>query len=255
MISILRKFRHQRISEDKLISYFIYALGEIVLVVIGILIAVAINDIQQQKLLHKKEQAYLIALKDEFETSKLKLTELIEINRLNYLSVKKILEYNSNPKELLTEKQFSELLFRSFSFDIAFNANNAVLNEMIYSGSLKDISNNQLRARLTNWESRMEDISGQEDELRIQRKQVLDMFRNDKNSIKTILELTTPSSDISYPGRKKRISNLELLGSLKFENNILMFYLTSYSTEKSHYNPLMKELDAILNLIEAEIKQ
>lgn len=161
MAKFFRKFRQRLISDSKLGKYFIYAIGEIVLVVIGILIAVAINDCQQQKILQKKEQTYLIGLKDEFETSKLKLSELIEVNKQNYLSVKKILEYKSNQKELPTEKEFSELLFRSFSFDIAFNANNALLYEMINSGSLKDISNNQLRALLTNWESRMEDIAGQ----------------------------------------------------------------------------------------------
>ena len=254
MISFFRKFRYWLITENKLSKYLIYALGEIILVVIGILIAVAINDSQQKKTLQKKEQTYFLGLKDEFETSKIKLTELIDVNKQNYLNVKKILEYISNPDQAPTEKQFSELLYRSFSFDIAFNANNALLDEMINSGSLKDISNNQLRALLTNWESRMEDISGQEDELGNQREKVLDMFRKNKYSIRTILEQTNPNSEISFPRRKNNISNLNLLNSLEFENNILMFYLTSFATEKSHYNPLMKELKSILDLIETEIK-
>jgi len=254
MARFFQKLRQHHLSESKLGKYLLYALGEIVLVVIGILIAVSINDSQQKKVLQKKEQTYLKGLKDEFETSKLKLSELIEVNKQNYLGVKKILEYKSNSKELPTEKEFSELLYRSFSFDIAFNANNALLNEMINSGSLKDISNNQLRALLTNWESRMEDISGQEDELGNQREKVLDMFIKNKYSIRTILEQTNPNSEISFPRRKNNISNLNLLNSLEFENNILMFYLTSFATEKSHYNPLMKELKSILDLIETEIK-
>ena len=254
MISFFRKFRYWLITENKLSKYLIYALGEIILVVIGILIAVAINDSQQKKTLQKKEQTYFLGLKDEFETSKIKLTELIDVNKQNYLNVKKILEYISNPDQAPTEKQFSELLYRSFSFDIAFNANNALLNEMINSGSLKDISNNQLRALLTNWESRMEDISGQEDELGNQREKVLDMFIKNKYSIRTILEQTNPNSEISFPRRKNNISNLNLLNSLEFENNILMFYLTSFANEKSHYNTLMKELKSILDLIETEIK-
>lgn len=254
MARFFQKLRQHHLSESKLGKYLLYALGEIVLVVIGILIAVSINDSQQKKVLQKKEQTYLKGLKDEFETSKLKLSELIEVNKQNYLGVKKILEYKSNSKELPTEKEFSKLLFRSFSFDIAFNANNALLNEMINSGSLKDISNNRLRTHLTNWQSRMEDISGQEDELGNQREKVLDMFRKNKYSIRTILEQTNPNSEISFPRRKNNISNLNLLNSLEFENNILMFYLTSFATEKSHYNPLMKELKSILDLIETEIK-
>lgn len=80
------------------------------------------------------------------------------------------------------------------------------------------------------------------------------MFRNNKYSIRTILEQTNPNSEISFPKRKNNISNLELLSSLEFENNVLMFYLTSFATEKSHYNPLMKELNSILDLINAETK-
>ncbi|GGG08097.1 hypothetical protein GCM10011344_05820 [Dokdonia pacifica] len=254
MIRFLRKVRHKLVADNKVGKYLIYALGEIILVVIGILIAVAINNSQQNKVLQKKEQTYLKGLKSEFVTSRLKLAELIDVNKQNYLGAKKILEDISNPSTTLTEKEFSELLFKSFSFDISFNANNSLLNEMINSGSLKDISNDQLRIYLTNWVSTIEDISGQEKELGIQRAKVLDMFRTDKNSIRTILEQTSLNSGISLSKREQSVSNLNLLESLEFENNILMFYLTSQATEQSHYIPLMKQLNLILYTLELEIR-
>ena len=254
MIRFLRKVRHKLVTDNKVGKYLIYALGEIILVVIGILIAVAINNSQQNKVLQKKEQTYLKGLKSEFVTSRLKLAELIDVNKQNYLGAKKILEDISNPSTTLTEKEFSELLFKSFSFDISFNANNSLLNEMINSGSLKDISNDQLRIYLTNWVSTIEDISGQEKELGIQRAKVLDMFRTDKNSIRTILEQTSLNSGISLSKREQSVSNLNLLESLEFENNILMFYLTSQATEQSHYIPLMKQLNLILYTLELEIR-
>lgn len=254
MIRFLRKVRHKLVADNKVCKYLIYALGEIILVVIGILIAVAINNSQQNKVLQKKEQTYLKGLKNEFVTSKLKLAELIDVNKQNYIGAKKILEDISNPSTTLTEKEFSELLFKSFSFDISFNANNSLLNEMINSGSLKDISNDQLRIYLTNWVSTIEDISGQEKELGIQRAKVLDMFRTDKNSIRTILEQTSLNSGISLSKREQSVSNLNLLKSLEFENNILMFYLTSQATEQSHYIPLMEQLNLILYTLELEIK-
>lgn len=48
---------------------------------------------------------------------------------------------------------------------------------------------------------------------------------------------------------EQNISNLELLKSRKFENNILMFILTTNAMEKAHYEPFMKDLDSILELI------
>lgn len=254
MIGLLRKYRHRLLTENKLHEYLAYALGEIVLVVIGILIAVAINDWQQQNILKNKEQVYLKGLKEEFDTSKIKLTELIEANKRNYQGSRTILENISNTERPPTENQFSELLFRSFSFDIVFNANNSLFNEMMNSGSLKDISNDRLRVLLTNWETTIKNVAGQEEKLAKQRGKVLDMFLTDKNSIRTIFEQTNLDPEINLPISQKNLSNLNLLNSIEFENNMLMFFLTSYAMETTYYKPLMKELNTILNLIEVETK-
>jgi uncharacterized membrane protein YgaE (UPF0421/DUF939 family) len=179
------------LTENKFSKYLIYALGEIVLVVIGILIALAINNGNQNRILKKKEQTYLKGLKREFQTSKLKLNELIQVNKRSYNGAKQIIQYISNENELPTEIQFSDLLFNTFSSDVDFNPNNSLLNEMISSGSLKDISNANLRILLTNWISTIEDISKQENELGTQREKVLDMFRANDYSIRTILILPT----------------------------------------------------------------
>jgi hypothetical protein len=100
----------------------------------------------------------------------------------------------------------------------------------------------------------VEDISRQEKDLGTQRKKVLDMFRTNENSLKTILKQAGVYDDLGLPKGKNDISNLGLLTSTEFENNMLMFILTSYATEKAHYDPLMQDLDAILNLIHKEIK-
>ena len=48
------------LTENKFSKYLLYALGEIILVVVGILIAVAINNSQQNKSIQKKEQTYTV---------------------------------------------------------------------------------------------------------------------------------------------------------------------------------------------------
>jgi hypothetical protein len=254
-MKFFRKIRQKLVVENRLRNYLLYATGEIILVVIGILIALAINNSNQNRAIKEKERKYLEGLQNEFQTSKFKLEELIEVNSGNYERAKKIIEHLSNDTITITEKQFSELLYNSFVSDISFNPNNSLLNEMISSGSLRDISNQQLRIYLTNWISTLEDIAKQESELALQREKALDMFRSEANSMRTIFDLAGASQELDLPEQKKQPSNLHLLNSKEFENNILTFILTAYATEHAHYNPLMERLNAILELLELEIKE
>ncbi|AZQ59331.1 hypothetical protein EJ994_11120 [Maribacter sp. MJ134] len=254
-MKFFRKIRQKLVVEKKIRNYLLYAIGEIILVVIGILIALAINNGQQKRILEKKEQTYLKGLKTEFQFSKLKLNELIGVNRNNYKGAKKIIKHISEDTMAITEKQFSELLYNSFVSGISFNPNNSLLNEMINSGSLKDLSNPQLRMDLTNWISTLDDIGKQENELALQREKVLDMFRNNENSIRTIFDLAGVNAVLDLPQGNQVSSNLHLLDSQEFENNILTFMLTTYATENAHYTPLMESLDAILEILDTEIKE
>ncbi|MGB5238162.1 MAG: DUF6090 family protein [Flavobacteriaceae bacterium] len=59
MIKFFRKIRHRLLSENKLSKYLLYALGEIFLVVIGILIALQINNWNEQRKADKIGIQYL----------------------------------------------------------------------------------------------------------------------------------------------------------------------------------------------------
>src|SRR6056297_3503303 len=58
MIKFFRKIRQKLLSENKFSKYLLYAIGEIVLVVIGILIALQINNWNQQIQNNDKEKNY-----------------------------------------------------------------------------------------------------------------------------------------------------------------------------------------------------
>ena len=59
MIKFFRKIRYNLMSKNKTGKYFKYAIGEILLVVIGILIALQINTWNQQRLSKKMENNYI----------------------------------------------------------------------------------------------------------------------------------------------------------------------------------------------------
>ncbi|HAV54672.1 MAG TPA: hypothetical protein DCX41_07055 [Aequorivita sp.] len=250
MLRFFRRIRQNLLAEKKFTKYLFYAFGEIILVVIGILIAFAINNANQKRLTVKNEVTYLMGLKEEFQTSKLKLKELIAVNQDNYNGAKQILAYTGDPSAVPSEEEFSKVLYSTFSTDIAFNPNNSLLQEIINSGNLKNLSNPELRIQLTNWISTIEDIRRQEEELGIQRIKVLDMFRTNDYSLRTIFEKVGVSESIGLPSTDVTESNLSLLDSKEFENNVLMFIITSYATEEVHYRPLMQDLDKILKLID-----
>lgn len=254
MLKLFRKVRKHLIAEKKFSNYLLYAIGEIFLVVIGILIALAIDNANDNRIKREKEQVYLKGLKEEFDISKIKLQELIKVNRKSYEAAQEIVLLMGNGN-VASEEKFSLLLSDAFTNDIFFNPNNSLLNEMINSGSLKDISNDTLRIRLTNWISTIDDIANQEKMLGDERNNTVNVFRDEGYSIRTLLDYTGMSEKLGIPPNNNPISNLAALESVAFENNILLFIITSQSTEMEHYNPLMQSLDSILELINDELEQ
>ena len=65
MIKFFRNIRQKLLSEGKSGRYLKYAFGEILLVVLGILIALQINNWNNKRIEHKKEEIYLVRLKKE----------------------------------------------------------------------------------------------------------------------------------------------------------------------------------------------
>lgn len=65
MIKFFRKIRHKMLTENKFSKYLIYAIGEIVLVIIGILIALGINENVKDRNNLELRDLYILQLNDE----------------------------------------------------------------------------------------------------------------------------------------------------------------------------------------------
>lgn len=63
MVTLLRKIRMSLINSSNTRKYLLYAIGEIALVVIGILIGLRINNWNQEKEAHKFENELLTELR------------------------------------------------------------------------------------------------------------------------------------------------------------------------------------------------
>ena len=70
------------LTENKFSKYLIYAIGEIILVVIGILIALQINNWNENRKASSEEIKILKALEADFKVSKQRIEETIKIQSI-----------------------------------------------------------------------------------------------------------------------------------------------------------------------------
>ena len=151
MIKFFREIRRRLLSENKFNKYLIYAVGEIVLVVIGILIALSINNWNENEKLRNTEQQYLLALKEEFGFNMVELKRIMDQNKWNMENAIKILDITGSENPEITDEEFGTLLTRSLSRETRFDPNQGVLDEIINSGKLGIFSNKELKFALSSW--------------------------------------------------------------------------------------------------------
>ncbi len=78
MINFFRKIRKQMADDNKPLKYMRYAIGEIVLVVVGILIALSINNWNEERKLKIEETKMLLNFKSSIERDNLEIQFHIE---------------------------------------------------------------------------------------------------------------------------------------------------------------------------------
>jgi len=79
MIKFFRHIRQSLLTENKFSKYLLYAIGEIVLVVIGILIALSINNWNENVKNKNLETSYLIRISKDLDTDLLEFDTAIEL--------------------------------------------------------------------------------------------------------------------------------------------------------------------------------
>ena len=81
MIKFFRKIRQRLLTENKFSKYLIYAIGEIILVVIGILIALSINNWNQDKQQQKILNNIYATIKADLQQDIINIDEIITISQ------------------------------------------------------------------------------------------------------------------------------------------------------------------------------
>ncbi len=145
MIKYFRRVRQRLLTENKFSRYFLYGIGEILLVVIGILIAVQINAWHENRTLKINETNILNQLNIDLKENYRELTELFALMEISNESGKKILSHLKYKNEVTDSLRFWVEGFSSSN--IFNNANTSYKN--LENSSKNIISNDSLRLRIT----------------------------------------------------------------------------------------------------------
>jgi len=159
-MKIFRKIRFQLLGENKTRHYLLYAIGEIVLVVIGILIALQINNWNQAKKDDNALKEYLVKIKSH---TKEDLYKLDSISR----GRTKIAELCKRARTSILDKTEDEnlILFMSSGFafaDLYFKPNVGGYEALKNSDYFGKINNTPLDSLLTKYHSLIEEIAASE---------------------------------------------------------------------------------------------
>ena len=233
--------------ENKTVAYFKYAIGEIILVVIGILIALGINNWNEERKLDNRRQEYYSQLLDDLN-SDITFTQKIITDYNNYLKDYKVYT-DSYKNDLLTPIQVYEQIFKLPLVSQPLTFNTSTIESLQSSGDIGLIPSN-IRNRLIDL-TRLQNLT-------IKRFEDTDDGKNDITQRLTPLigSTTLPNRLVNQPKMKE---------FLNIDNNIKELILVyeglhrwkSISQQESigRLEEMLTEIDTIFSLINKEIKK
>jgi len=195
MLRFFRTIRKKLIEQNNVRKYFIYATGEILLVVIGILIALQVNNWNEERMLIKDEQRYLTDLISDLQQ---------DSTALHVLSIeaKKISESKSIILDVMdNQKTEPDSLFTHFENQwVAYNIFNPVtttIDEMKSGDGLGVIRDTKLRRHLVSHYNFYENFkqeeqlfqNGTKEIFRLSRQHLKNINSASDNEIKVALQI------------------------------------------------------------------
>ena len=255
MLRFFRQIRQRLLSDNKTSKYLLYAVGEILLVVIGILIALQIDNWNNDRIEATREQTILKNLRVDFKNniSNVRATynSSLEAYQASVMLLEIIKDDNAvNPSQI--ELLVDDIVNKIQSLDIIKGS----LDELFNTGSLHLISDPMLRKQLSNWSFYYSDT---EDDIVIYRDYLFGFFipsltekiRLRNMSVPSIFEDELDLEKISPSNFEPDYQNW--IRTIEFENQVYNNAL-NYMYVLNSYKVFQNYLEDTLELIEANIK-
>lgn len=226
MIRFFRQIREELLKEKRTSRYIVYALGEIILIVIGILIAFSINNWKNNKEDRIKETAILKQLQTEFNSNLKQLDNKIAIRKDIIAGSLKLLDCLDNP-DLRNVDSVNIYLMMTQSYPTF----DPIINDLASTGSLRLILNDSLKQMLSYWTSELVQVKEEENAWVAFRNEIYRPF-----IIKNYQLRTMESDDLNPNSSRTRKS---LIGGMK--DTIL------YNIHEFGHSSHKEDLDTLFN--------
>jgi len=149
MLKFFRHIRKKLIEQDNIRKYLLYAIGEILLVVIGILLALQVNTWNENRKIANEEQAILTRLLDDLKLAKADSERFIvreneDINRL------KLILGDPHEEAAFLQNSNQDRLFYAAAWDLSFDIPVIITYTGLQNaGDTGKIRDSELRAKLS----------------------------------------------------------------------------------------------------------
>jgi hypothetical protein len=241
MIKFFRKIRYDLMEKNKTGKYFKYAIGEIVLVVIGILIALSINTWNENRKNKITEQDIYCKLLEDFNLDRQNIAKLSAEADYKINVAKKILlelPKKNKDKSYLIDNYIQALRTN------AFIPSKVTISDITSSGKLSLIKNNELKTNLLRYYAELDNLLFQ---LSLGRSKILDRAFAYENDIDFGFQFADYA--IKAIGQEVLYTLPEDKWELNSDSKIyrqfqddLVFFIVMSDREKQHFSKIMDEM-------------
>ena len=141
----MRFLRFKKLISLSQTKYIRYALGEVFFVVIGILLALQVNNLNEQRKTRVQEKNVLLALHNEISNNLISLETSLKEKRTILEVNKKLLENTFPGSNWKSESKLDSLMYYFTVSGWIYVADNGVLNEIVNSGKLSSLEDNNIK--------------------------------------------------------------------------------------------------------------
>ena len=246
MIKFFRQIRRAMVKENQAWNYLFYAIGEIVLVVVGILIALQINIANENRKNRNIEKTYLENIKSDLEQNLISL-QLFASERVSSIQATDSIMTYFNTKKTLDLVAFNRHCVVVMVWMPTVKHDNTY-QELLNSGNLSVISNKEIKEYLQNIQKKFEKVAFIESEMQQDFEQYLyDPFFNTAD-LQTSL-LSFEGEDVVLDSSQA----ITLLNNQAFKNG---FILSSFNSQSllEEYDDIIESIYVLKDLIDNDLK-
>jgi len=240
-------------EQNKTGKYLKYAFGEILLVVIGILIALQINNLNEARKTRTKEMAYLKNVKADLNLSILEIEDFIARRNAQIKAGNRVIEYY-NGKPVANWNAYNKDIISIYAWERFFQIDNT-FQELINSGNLAIISNDSIKNGLLNLDVFYKKLKYNEDHFRYDAEVTLyepSYGMLDINSMANNFYYQLSDGKMGEKGDLKKEDFEAMLKDQKQKNGFA-FAVFEFTKMITSFETIKKECETIISLIDKDL--